>query len=89
MIIIIPNSEISEIAARLKKNKIRQKQKKIFQNWYSTELIIAAVRKSKKKKKEKKTKLAVLGCPLKFSLLNIWQNKKKKNSQGSLEVHVL
>ena len=87
MIIIIPNSEISEIAARLKKNKIRQKQKKIFQNWYSTELIIAAVRKSKKKK-EKKTKLAVLGCPLKFSLLNIWQNKKK-NSQGSLEVHVL
>ena len=86
MIIIIPNSEISEIAARLKKNKIRQKQKKIFQNWYSTELIIAAVRKSKKKKKEKKTKLAVLGCP--FSLLIIWQNKKK-NSQGSLEVHVL
>ena len=53
MIIIIPNSEISEIAARLKKNKIRQKQKKIFQNWYSTELIIAAVRKSKKKKKKK------------------------------------
>ena len=54
MIIIIPNSEISEIAARLKKNKIRQKQKKIFQNWYSTELIIAAVGKSKKKKKKKK-----------------------------------
>ena len=54
MIIIIPNSEISEIAARLKKNKIRQKQKKIFQNWYSTELIIAAVRKSKRKKKKKK-----------------------------------
>ena len=53
MIIIIPNSEISEIAARLKKNKIRQKQKKIFQNWYSTELIIAAVRKSKKKKRKK------------------------------------
>ena len=65
MIIIIPNSEISEIAARLKKNKIRQKQKKIFQNWYSTELIIAAVRKSKKKK-EKKNEASCSGLSIKI-----------------------
>ena len=66
MIIIIPNSEISEIAARLKKNKIRQKQKKIFQNWYSTELIIAAVRKSKKKKKRKKNEASCSGLSIKI-----------------------
>ena len=45
---VAPNSEFSEIATRLKTNKIRRKQIKIFQNWYSTELIIGALRKSKK-----------------------------------------
>ena len=30
--------------ARLKATKIRQKQKKLFQNWYSAELIIGTLR---------------------------------------------
>ena len=40
---------MSEIAARLKTNKIRRKQKKIFQNYYSTEFIICTLRKQRKK----------------------------------------
>ena len=46
--------EISEIAARLKANKIkiRQKRKNIFRNCHTTELFIGTLlRKSKKKQK--------------------------------------
>ena len=49
---IAPNNEMSEIAARLKAKKITRKKKKIFQNWYSIELIICTLRKSKKKPEE-------------------------------------
>ena len=42
------NSEINEIATRLKKNKIRRKLKKIFQNWYSKELIVDILHEFKK-----------------------------------------
>ena len=42
------NGKISEIAPNLKADKIRRKQKKIFQNWYSTESIIGTLHKSKK-----------------------------------------
>ena len=50
---------MSEIAARLKANKIRGKQKKIFQNRYSIELIIGTLRKSLRNN----AKLAVLVVP--------------------------
>ena len=42
-------SEISEITARLMTNKIKRKQKKIFQNWFSTEFTIVTSCNSKKK----------------------------------------
>ena len=48
--------------ARLKANKFRQKQKKIFQNWYSVELIICTLRKSKP------YETSILGCPLKLGI---------------------
>ena len=41
------NSQISEITATFKVNKISWKQKKKIQNWYSKELIIGPLCKSK------------------------------------------
>ena len=40
---VASNNEISQIAARLKTNKIRPTQKKIIQNWYSTELYVCTL----------------------------------------------
>ena len=52
----------------------------MFQKWYSTELIIDTLRKSKKKKPYETRHSA---------LLNIWQNKEQATCKRSLNAHAL
>ena len=69
--------------ARLKANKFRQKQKKIFQNLYSVELIICTLRKSKP------YETSILGCPLKLGIAQYLAMQKENTCEASFNVHVL